>query len=837
MIPLLAATLHAGSSKQETFSVPAGNADVALKRFATQSGFAMIVSSKVTKGIKTRAVYGPKLPEEALEELLAGTGLEAQIDWDARAFTVRRSEAGGKAMAGRPTGRVQAPPPERLARLDLQQEVLSLSPYGVSASSTVGYGALATGSSGRLKQTYAETPQFISVVTSEMMEDAALHDSAVAVMFVPNVQATRTSDLQVFSIRGVGTQHLYADGFLAYSLQFVDMAFTDRIEVVRGPSPTAFGRGDPAGFINFISKRPLFAPRSTLSSMIGTGGPRDNLRVVLDHNDVLGEHQSVSYRFVGQYARGSNTREGSEFSRLGGMLAVDYRLSNGGEIQVTAHRFRNQTGGAVANLSFSDATLQHAFRSTLAPGPPVPLFSPDHAFRYDGTGFTSDLDRFAVVLHQGLGDRWNTRQAFHYARSSLYGQGTAGNASSVRESPAGLLVTLPANLNDKERRGWSYQADFLYETMAPGGHGKIQLMFGADVSKDALFNSVQAAPGVGTQLLQAFNPAVPITFPVPTRKLGVRTRGLTGSPYVQARFTALQDRLQATLAARRIFADEHELNVEQGTRRETRFGSPLLPMASVLFRPGRGVSVYAMFSRYQERPTSMTQFNGIGGVVLPAGDPRSLSRITVQPTTELREIGIKGTVWENKLAYSLTAFAVRNTGVARLAIQPDAQLGSVGFNFTSDDRVTGWEMEVFGQPTPRLTFMMGAGFMGSRANVPVAGGEIYNLAYPGNPDNVHGYVRYSFGPTPRRGLSALLGVKSFLSEWSANVNSVGSLGNLPYPRTVTICNLGLDYHFANERDSISLKVTNAFHREAVVAGSFTAAVSGRQLFLGFDRQF
>ena len=716
-------------------------------------------------------------------------------------------------------------------------EVISLSPFSVNASDDVGYGSTTTGSSSRLKQAYIDTPQVTSVVTSELMKDAGLYDSSTAITFVPNVSTWRTSDLQSFNIRGIGTNTLYMDGFFGHALLFIDTAFTDRVEVVKGPSTTAFGRGDPAGFINYVSKRPQFREGTRASAMAGTGGPRDTFRFTVDRNGLLGDKGTTAYRFVGLYTRGSGTRDGSEFDRKGALLSVDHRFKDRGELQFTSNYFVNNSAGTVGNLSFSDATLQRAFRSTIVGGPVVPFLGVDDTFNYDGTGFKSDYVGATVVLNYKLGEKWNTRQAFNYAESTLYGIGSAGNVASVRSGPNGLLVTLPANLNDKYNRGWSYQADFLYETTGKFLNSKYSLLFGGDASDGASFSSAQAATGVGTQLLLAFNPHVPLNFPSPTRSIDSQTSGLTWSPYVQVQDSLFDGRLQITAAVRYIYFDQEGLTLATGAVSPIKYRSPLLPTYSILYKPVRWLSVYALKSKYQNRPSFRPQYTGVGGAQIPPGDPRLGLTITTQPTTELTEFGIKGSIFKEKINFSLAYFEVDNTGVGRFATLPDPVLGSVIYNFASQDVVKGWEIEIFGQPTRNITLMLGAGFLDSHANVPVAGGQIFDLAYPNNPNTVHGNIKYSFGPKAREGFSMVAGAKSILSGWSANVNSVGSLGNLPYPKTVTLANFGLEYGFRGGRDSISLRVSNAFHRHAVVAGSYVGAAQGRQVFLSYDKQF
>lgn len=77
------------------FDVPVETADRALKSFSTQAGLEVIFPSETTRGIRTHAVRGNMTAREALDRMLAGTGLAAREDRSLGAFTIVRAEANG----------------------------------------------------------------------------------------------------------------------------------------------------------------------------------------------------------------------------------------------------------------------------------------------------------------------------------------------------------------------------------------------------------------------------------------------------------------------------------------------------------------------------------------------------------------------------------------------------------------------------------------------------------------------------------------------------------------------------------------------------------------------
>src|SRR5262245_54844762 len=83
-----ALTGFAESAARRAFDVPAQRAESALKLFSDQSGQGLIMNPKSVGDIRTNAVKGEFTPQEALEKLLAGTGLIATRDEKSAAYLV-----------------------------------------------------------------------------------------------------------------------------------------------------------------------------------------------------------------------------------------------------------------------------------------------------------------------------------------------------------------------------------------------------------------------------------------------------------------------------------------------------------------------------------------------------------------------------------------------------------------------------------------------------------------------------------------------------------------------------------------------------------------------------
>jgi len=72
--------LVAGEVVKKAFSLPADRAENTLRLFSTQSSLEVLFSTEAVENVRTNPVAGEFAPMEAIERLLAGTGLHAIRD-------------------------------------------------------------------------------------------------------------------------------------------------------------------------------------------------------------------------------------------------------------------------------------------------------------------------------------------------------------------------------------------------------------------------------------------------------------------------------------------------------------------------------------------------------------------------------------------------------------------------------------------------------------------------------------------------------------------------------------------------------------------------------------
>ncbi len=155
-----------------------------------------------------------------------------------------------------------------------------------------------------------QAPLAISAVGSEQLELRGLSEVKDLSAIAPNVSivgGTTNATAAVVSIRGIPSPAdetqgydspigLYQDGvYLARSsAASFEVADIERVEVLRGPQGTLFGRNTTGGAINFITKKP--DNEASLKLKLGAGNYGQMLgRFVLNSGDLGGARMSLGY--------------------------------------------------------------------------------------------------------------------------------------------------------------------------------------------------------------------------------------------------------------------------------------------------------------------------------------------------------------------------------------------------------------------------------------------------------------------------------------------------------------------------------------------------------------
>lgn len=141
----------------------------------------------------------------------------------------------------------------------------------------------------RREESLQDTPIAITAFTADKMTDMGITNASQIADFAPNViiqkQPSSNSNMTI-TIRGMGMNEtalladpkvgMYIDGILlSKSISAVfDIADLERIEVLRGPQGTLFGRNTTGGAINVTTRKPSGELRGKVQASAGNFGYR-----------------------------------------------------------------------------------------------------------------------------------------------------------------------------------------------------------------------------------------------------------------------------------------------------------------------------------------------------------------------------------------------------------------------------------------------------------------------------------------------------------------------------------------------------------------------------------
>jgi len=155
--------------------------------------------------------------------------------------------------------------------------VYELDRMNVEASDEVGAGWRPTRqvTATRISTPLEDVPRSVSVITAEVMSDLGEERIDRALDFAGGV--TRGNDfggmnISGYNVRGFTTGAMYRNGFSSGkgTNSQPDASTIERVEVLKGPSSGLFGRADPGGIVNLVTKRPQRERFTRISASAGS---------------------------------------------------------------------------------------------------------------------------------------------------------------------------------------------------------------------------------------------------------------------------------------------------------------------------------------------------------------------------------------------------------------------------------------------------------------------------------------------------------------------------------------------------------------------------------------
>lgn len=541
----------------------------------------------------------------------------------------------------------------------------------------------------RVEEDLQTTPVTVTAFGAETLQEKGITD------FTRLAQATPGVNFDTFPksaprpfFRGIGSSNQGAGGdpssvgFLdgvylgraaMLGLDFYDL---ERIEVLKGPQGTLWGKNSVAGSINFITARPSNAREGTLAVTAGEYGQKDaHLMYNLPVNDWLAARMVLGSKKNDGFRSTADGRPLDDEEMLSGRLHVRMDLGEASSLLLS---------GDIADQNLSDSSRFNIMPNPFVPGEGRADISDPDVTNPDHLGFTKSttggLRAEFTTEALGFAD-WTTTAAWRTLdygfANDLDGTNPAGNAN------AGVIVSGLQVLAEEQADSYSLES-----RLSSTGGGPLSWVVGAFYNRDDIHRERETQQSATPTTINRFfgdsaNESYAI-FGEAQYAFDNGFRLLAGGRYTQERKEYVARRLTGPIAAPvanyntaaspGIF-DEGMFTYRAGADYRLTDNVFLFGTVSTGFKSGA----------FQEQP---------GNAIL-AREPTSPEKTTNY------EVGVKSDWFGGRMRANVSAFRMDYEDFQTIKVVPDATQGPAGTRVTidtADAEINGVETEFMVNP-------------------------------------------------------------------------------------------------------------------------------------------
>lgn len=657
---LLPAQAHAAEAGATiSFDIPAGSLDQALSRFGRQAGIQIAVNAELTSGRQSPGLSGKHGIADGLRRLLAGSGLEAVRDAGGE-YTLRR-------LPPAATGESTLAPLTVTAALENSGTTENTGSYTQRGPSRT-----ATG----LAMTLRETPQSISVVTRQRMDDQNLTSVGEVLDQTPGISRNQ------YGLPGSGYAELYSRGFaiqnyqidgvltpanamqgLSDSIVSLNSAIYDRIEIVRGATGLLTGAGNPSATVNLLRKRPTSEFQAHVATAIGSW---DRYRAEADVSGPMNQAGTMRGRLVAAHDRGRTwvDRYRSESTVLYGVAEADLDAST----QLTL--------GFDAFKGRYDAGTQNGFSMLDSNGNKTSFPRSANA----GASWAyNDVQRYNLFasLQKTFTNDWQLNLSLSHSKTQTdellgYVNGEIDAVTGIADTYVGRYQWSP------EQNAVDLRLNGPYQLFGREHELLLGLNYYTIKRQDPAYESFWNNTG---SHVYSFNGEIsrPNLARIGTDSLNTRQLGA----YVATRLKPT-DKLSVILGSRSTHWSNH--NITQWSDQDLKESGVVTPYAGIVYNLNEQFSAYGSYASIFNPQSNQDR-----------------SGQTLKPEEGINyELGVKGEFFGKRLNASAAVFEVVKDNLAvrdGTALTPS---GDDAYRAESNTKARGYELEVSGELTPNL---------------------------------------------------------------------------------------------------------------------------------------
>ena len=295
----------AAADKSMQFNIPAQSLASALTRFSAETRLQVLYEGDVADKLQAPALNGTYTPTQALEKLLGGSGLKYRYSND-KTITLEM-----------PTS--QNPGPTSSAPTLKAMTVVGKTTYDANDPYDKRYAAPNSSFATKTDTPIMETPLNIQVLPKAVLDDQQAIRIDKAVKYVSGVTTGQGAGglADQITIRGFFNFNYFRNGMRIDTGGGADgtraMANVQRLEVLKGPAAMLYGRVEPGGMVNVVTKKPLDTAYYALQQQFGSF---DFYRTSVDATGPVTDNKDLLYRMNVSYENSGSFRELVDYEKV-----------------------------------------------------------------------------------------------------------------------------------------------------------------------------------------------------------------------------------------------------------------------------------------------------------------------------------------------------------------------------------------------------------------------------------------------------------------------------------------------------------------------------------------
>ncbi len=402
-----------------------------------------------------------------------------------------------------------------------------------------------------------------------------------------------------------------------------DLSGVESVEVLKGPRAALFGRGEPGGTVNLVTKRPTFETAGELSL---SAGSHSTYRADFDYTTPLSDDLAI--RIVGAYEDAESFRDTVETEKQVLSPSVAWNISDQSRL--------------VYEMEYSQQETPFD-RGVIAINDKLGVVSESRFLGEPGYGpIDTKVLGHQLELQHDFNDEWSALVGFNYRDTELKGWASENGFGAPDANGDYNRFT---RYRDYEATYKVFRAE-LTGNFELGGLAH-RIIVGVDADKFA--NDQFALRDRATaQIINIYNPVYgnsPLASLSPTTQIDrIETQESLGL-YVQDQIS-LTDKLEIRFGAR--FDDyEQDLKNRAASSESDYSETHVSPQFGVVYQASEALSFYAVYGENFRPLSGATDENGL--------DPN---------LSESKEIGVKFSLNDGALVGTLAFFDVDQSNIA-----------------------------------------------------------------------------------------------------------------------------------------------------------------------------